>query len=62
MTKHLVGDAAFLLERSLRHIRCNVDTIVTTTITPIAFCSKSVVSQMLTRSTRPAQLPVDLDR
>ncbi|WP_406230303.1 hypothetical protein [Nocardia sp. NBC_01009] len=62
MTKHFFGDTAFLLERSLRHITCNVDAIVTTTIMPIIFCSKAVVSQTLTRSARSARLPVDLYR
>jgi ABC-2 type transport system permease protein len=37
MTKHFVGDTAVLLGRSLRHIARSVDTIITTTIMPIAF-------------------------
>jgi ABC-2 type transport system permease protein len=36
MTTHFVGNTAVLLGRSLRHITRSVDTIVTTTITPIA--------------------------
>ncbi|WP_326639906.1 ABC transporter permease [Streptosporangium sp. NBC_01755] len=36
MTKHFFGDTAVLLERSLRHITRSVDTVVTTTIMPIA--------------------------
>jgi ABC-2 type transport system permease protein len=37
MTKHFLGDTAVLLGRSLRHITRSMDTILTTTITPIAF-------------------------
>jgi len=37
MTKHFVGDTAVLLGRSLRHITRSLDTIITTTIMPIAF-------------------------
>ena len=37
MNKHLVGDSAVLLGRSLRHIRRSLDTIITTAIIPIAF-------------------------
>jgi ABC-2 type transport system permease protein len=37
MTKHFFGDTAFLTGRSLRHITRSVDTIITTTIMPIAF-------------------------
>jgi ABC-2 type transport system permease protein len=37
MTKHFFGDTAVLLGRSLRHITRSVDTIITTTIMPIAF-------------------------
>jgi len=37
MTTHVVGDTTVLLGRSLRHITRSVDTIITTTIMPIAF-------------------------
>ena len=37
MTKHFFGDTVVLLGRSLRHITRSVDTIITTTIMPIAF-------------------------
>jgi ABC-2 type transport system permease protein len=37
MTKHFFGDTAVLLGRSLRHIARSPDTIITTTIMPIAF-------------------------
>ena len=37
MTKHFLGDTAVLLQRSLRHITRSMDTIITTTIMPIAF-------------------------
>jgi ABC-2 type transport system permease protein len=37
MNKHYLGDAAVLLRRSLRHIARSPDTIITTTIMPIAF-------------------------
>ncbi len=37
MTKHFFGDTAILLGRSLRHITRSPDTIITTTIMPIAF-------------------------
>jgi ABC-2 type transport system permease protein len=37
MTKHFFGDTAILLGRSLRHITRSLDTIITTTIMPIAF-------------------------
>jgi ABC-2 type transport system permease protein len=37
MTKHFFGDTAVLLGRSLRHITRSTDTIITTTIMPIAF-------------------------
>src|SRR5215813_7883292 len=37
MTKHFFGDTAVLLGRSLRHITRSGDTIITTTIMPIAF-------------------------
>lgn len=37
MTTHAVGDTAVLLGRSLRHITRSPDTIITTTIMPIAF-------------------------
>ncbi|TMR34227.1 ABC transporter permease [Nonomuraea zeae] len=36
MTKHFFGDTAVLLGRSLRHITRSADTIITTTIMPIA--------------------------
>lgn len=37
MTKHFFADTAYLLGRSLRHITRSADTIITTTIMPIAF-------------------------
>ena len=37
MNKHFFGDTAVLLGRSLRHITRSLDTIITTTIMPIAF-------------------------
>src|SRR5580700_7133497 len=37
MTTHFFSDTAFLTGRSLRHIARSVDTIITTTIMPIAF-------------------------
>ena len=37
MTKNFLGDTAVLLGRSLRHITRSPDTIITTTIMPIAF-------------------------
>jgi ABC-2 type transport system permease protein len=37
MTMHFFADTAYLLGRSLRHITRSVDTIITTTIMPIAF-------------------------
>jgi len=37
MTNHFFGDTAVLLGRSLRHITRSLDTIITTTIMPIAF-------------------------
>jgi ABC-2 type transport system permease protein len=37
MTTHFFGDTAVLLGRSLRHITRSMDTIITTTIMPIAF-------------------------
>jgi ABC-2 type transport system permease protein len=37
MTNHFFGDAAVLTRRSLRHIARSMDTIITTTIMPIAF-------------------------
>src|SRR4249920_749672 len=37
MTKHFFGDTAVLTGRSLRHITRSPDTIITTTIMPIAF-------------------------
>jgi ABC-2 type transport system permease protein len=36
-TTHFVGDSTVLLGRSLRHISRSMDTIITTTIMPIAF-------------------------
>ena len=37
MTTHFISDTAVLLGRSLRHITRSLDTIITTTIMPIAF-------------------------
>ena len=37
MSKHLLGETAVLTGRSLRHITRSLDTIITTTIMPIAF-------------------------
>src|ERR671918_2764514 len=37
MTKRFLGDTAVLTGRSLRHITRSPDTIITTTIMPIAF-------------------------
>jgi len=37
MNKHVAGDTAVLLSRSLRHIARSPDTIITTAIMPIAF-------------------------
>ena len=37
MTQHFFGDTAILTGRSLRHITRSLDTIITTTIMPIAF-------------------------
>ena len=37
MTKYFFGDTAVLTRRSLRHITRSLDTIITTTIMPIAF-------------------------
>jgi ABC-2 type transport system permease protein len=37
MTNHFFGDTAVLLGRSLRHITRSLDTIITTTLMPIAF-------------------------
>ena len=37
MTTHFFGDTAVLLGRSMRHITRSLDTIITTTIMPIAF-------------------------
>ncbi|SHN47209.1 ABC transporter permease [Cryptosporangium aurantiacum] len=37
MTKHFLADTGVLLGRSLRHITRSLDTIITTTIMPIAF-------------------------
>ena len=37
MTKHFLGDTALLTGRSLRHIARSPDTIITTTVMPIAF-------------------------
>ncbi|KWV33048.1 ABC transporter permease [Micromonospora rifamycinica] len=37
MTRHFLGDTAALLGRSLRHISRSPDTIITTSIMPIAF-------------------------
>jgi len=37
MSKHFLGDTAILTGRSLRHITRSLDTVITTTIMPIAF-------------------------
>src|SRR5262249_13064559 len=37
MNRHFAGDTAVLLGRSLRHITRSADTIITTTLMPIAF-------------------------
>src|ERR1700681_84387 len=37
MSKHFFTDTAYLTGRSLRHIARSLDTIITTTIMPIAF-------------------------
>ena len=37
MTKHFFGDTVVLLGRTLRHITRSMDTIITTTVMPIAF-------------------------
>lgn len=37
MNRHFLGDTAVLLGRSLRHIIRSVDTVITTTVIPIAF-------------------------
>src|ERR671915_1404229 len=37
MTTHFFGDTAVLTGRSLRHVTRSLDTIITTTIMPIAF-------------------------
>src|SRR5580698_1715643 len=37
MNRHFFADTAYLTGRSLRHITRSVDTIITTTIMPIAF-------------------------
>src|SRR3954453_13909287 len=37
MNSHIFGDTAVLLGRSLRHVTRSLDTIITTTIMPIAF-------------------------
>jgi len=37
MATHYLTDTAFLTGRSLRHITRSVDTIITTTLMPIAF-------------------------
>lgn len=37
MTSHFLGDTSVLLGRSLRHIARSMDTIITTTVMPIAF-------------------------
>ncbi|MDF0528414.1 ABC transporter permease [Tsukamurella sp. 8F] len=37
MSTHVIGDTATLLGRSLRHVTRSVDTVITTTIMPIAF-------------------------
>jgi ABC-2 type transport system permease protein len=42
MTKHFFGDTTVLLGRSLRHITRSPDTIITTTIMPIAQQRRSI--------------------
>jgi ABC-2 type transport system permease protein len=37
MTTHVIGDTALLTGRSLRHVTRSLDTVITTTIMPIAF-------------------------
>ncbi|MGF1646159.1 MAG: ABC transporter permease [Kineosporiaceae bacterium] len=37
MTTHILGDVTVLLRRSLRHIVRSLDTVITTTLMPIAF-------------------------
>jgi ABC-2 type transport system permease protein len=37
MTNHFIGDTTVLLGRSLRHVTRSLDTIITTTLMPIAF-------------------------
>ena len=37
MTTHFVGDTALLTGRSLRHVTRSLDTVITTTVMPIAF-------------------------
>ena len=37
MNRHVLGDTAVLTRRSLRHVTRSLDTIITTTIMPIAF-------------------------
>jgi hypothetical protein len=45
MTTRFVGDTVILTGRSLRHITRSPDTIITTTIMPIAFmCCSSMCS------------------
>ncbi|RDI69219.1 hypothetical protein DFR76_101757 [Nocardia pseudobrasiliensis] len=47
MIKNVLGVTAYPLERSLRQIMCTVDALVTTTVMPVLFRSKAVVSQRL---------------
>ena len=42
MTKHFLGDTVVLAGRSLRHVTRSLDTIITTTITPIALMAMFV--------------------
>src|SRR5690606_37344840 len=37
MTRHFLGDTVVLTRRSLRHIVRSLDTVITTTMMPIAF-------------------------
>ncbi|WP_422753675.1 ABC transporter permease [Micromonospora sp. WMMD708] len=37
MTRHVLGDTAVMLDRSIKHVTRSLDTIITVTIMPIAF-------------------------
>ncbi|MFJ1454775.1 hypothetical protein [Nocardia sp. N2S4-5] len=50
MAEQHFGDTAFLLHRSVRHLTCHLNAVLTTVTLPIGFCSKAVVSQALERS------------